>query len=234
MLPLTAPASARSADRARIAVAAIFLMHGILTGGWVPHIPLAKEALGVGIGVFGWILLAMAAGGIVAMPIAGALVNRFGSAALCRACGLMMIFGFILPVYASTPATLALALLLFGAAIGALDVAMNAHGVAVEGHLGRAVMSTFHGWFSVGAAIGAGLGGVIVGSVGETAHVLVTAGGVARDPLGSARLLLPSSVDKSASASHLAPPTRATFALGLLAFLALLIEGAMLDWSAFT
>ena len=82
------------AERARLAVSAIFFLCGILTGGWVPHIPLAKEALGVGTGLFGWILLAMAAGGVTAMPVAGARIHRFGSATLCRACGILMCLAF--------------------------------------------------------------------------------------------------------------------------------------------
>ena len=78
------------AERARLAVSAIFFLCGILTGGWVPHIPLVKEPLGVGTGVFGWLLLALAAGGVTAMPVTGALINRFGSAALCRISGILM------------------------------------------------------------------------------------------------------------------------------------------------
>jgi MFS family permease len=219
-------------EHARLAVAMIFLMHGVLIGGWVPHIPLAKEELGVGTGVFGWLLLALAAGGVLAMPVAGVLIHRFGSATVCRFSGLAMCVAFALPIYAASELTLAFALLLFGAALGTLDVAMNAHGVAVERQLGRAVMSAFHGWYSVGAAIGSGLGGLIVGSLGETAHVTATLSSAAAMLTFSSRLLLPSEVDRGQSGSHFAWPTGPTLALGALAFLALLIEGATLDWSA--
>ena len=67
-------------SQARWAVAVIFFVHGLVWGSWVPHIPLAKERLDVGTGVFGLALLAMAGGAVVSMPIAGALINRFGSA----------------------------------------------------------------------------------------------------------------------------------------------------------
>ena len=106
------------AGRARLAVVLIFLMHGLLAGGWVPHIPLVQERLGLGTGALGWLLLALAAGGVAAMPLAGALINRFGSAALCRTSGLLMCLGLTLPVYAPGALALALALLLFGAALG--------------------------------------------------------------------------------------------------------------------
>jgi predicted MFS family arabinose efflux permease len=213
-------------------VTVLFLMHGVLTGGWAPHIPLAKEKLGVGTGVFGWILLGLAAGGVLAMPAAGALIHRIGSAAVCRACGLGMCLSFAFPVYAESEFALLLALLLFGAALGALDVAMNAHGVAVEQRLGRAVMSAFHGWYSVGAALGAGLGGLAVDALGPSAHVAATLAVSSAMLVFSSRRLLPPTADKGFSGSHFAWPTRATLGLGALAFLALLVEGATLDWSA--
>jgi MFS family permease len=216
---------------ARRAVAVVFVMHGVLTGGWVPHIPLAKEGLEVGTGAFGWILLAMAGGGIAAMPMAGALINRTGSATVVRASGLVFCLSFALPVYAPSALALVLALALFGAAIGTLDVAMNAHGLAVEQQLGRAVMSSFHGWYSVGAAAGAGLGGLIVGAFGATVHVIATVIVSAALLVYVSRRLLPPSVDRGLSGSHFAWPTGATLTLGALCFLALFIEGAVLDWS---
>jgi hypothetical protein len=108
---------------------------------------------------------------------------------------------------------------------------MNAHGLAVEQRLRRAVLSSFHGWYSVGAATGAGLGGLVVGGFGPLAHVLLAvAAGTAMLGL-SAPLLLPTRVDKGLSGTHFAWPTPATLRLGILCFLALFIEGAMLDWS---
>jgi len=219
------------ARSARLAVALVFFMHGALTGGWVPHIPLAKEGLGVGTGAFGWLLLAMAGGGVAAMPVAGVLIGRTGSAAVVRAAGFLFCASFPLPVYASHPLTLALALALFGAALGTLDVAMNAHAVAVERYLHRPVMSSFHGCYSVGAAVGAGFGGVIVGSLGAHVHVLVTVAACLAMLGAASRLLLGSGVDRGVSGSHFAWPTSATLRLGTLCFLALFVEGAMLDWS---
>ena len=58
-----------SPSRARWAVGATFLLHGILVGSWVPHIPLAKERLDVGPAVFGLALLAFAGGAVFAMPV---------------------------------------------------------------------------------------------------------------------------------------------------------------------
>lgn len=228
------PTSAISRDvtAARAAIAVTFFMHGMLTGSWVPHIPLTKAELGVGTGVFGWILLAMAGGGILAMPIAGYVINRIGSAPVAKLTGFAFCLSFCLPIFASTPLTLVAALVVFGAALGALDVAMNAHGLAVEIRLKRAVMSSFHGWFSVGSAIGAAIGGVIIGAAGETVHVLFVIAVTLAMMIYATWRYLPASIDQGTSGTSFGLPTRATLGLGALCFLALLIEGAMLDWSA--
>jgi MFS family permease len=44
--------------------------------------------------------------------------------------------------------------------------------------------------------------------------------------------LLPAHVDKGLSGSHFAMPTKATIGLGLLCFLALMVEGSVADWAA--
>src|SRR3990172_341929 len=69
-----------SPAQARWATFTVFLFHGIMLGSWVPHIPLAKERLDVGPAVFGLALLAIAAGAVTAMPLTGAMINRYGSA----------------------------------------------------------------------------------------------------------------------------------------------------------
>ena len=67
----------------------------------------------------------------------------------------------ILPALAWDVVTLAGALTVFGAAIGALDVAMNAQAVELEHRVGRPIMSRFHALFSAGGMSGAALGGLI-------------------------------------------------------------------------
>ena len=92
--------------RARWAVGATFLLHGILVGAWVPHIPLAKERLDVGPGVFGLALLAFAGGAVLSMPLAGVMINRFGSARLTTITGLLFCARLLRPdpgAHASRP-----------------------------------------------------------------------------------------------------------------------------------
>src|SRR4051794_36442476 len=140
--------------KARAAVAAIFFVHGFVWGNWAPHIPLAMERLGVGPAVFGAALLAIAGGGVVAMPLSGLLINHYGSAAVTRAAGVLLSVGLILPIVAPGLATFVMSAIVFGAGIGSMDVAMNAHGLAVEKELRKPTMSFFHATYSIGCMVG--------------------------------------------------------------------------------
>ena len=226
-----APPSVAAVRRARWAIAFVFLINGAVIGSWAPHIPLVKERLGLSPAVLGLALLGMALGALIAMPLTGAMVARFGSAAVTRTALLLSFPAFLLPVLAPSLPLLVLALILFGAANGVTDVAMNAHGVAVEVRYGRPVMSSYHGMFSLGGLIGAGLGSLALGLLpagGHAVAVLVACGGTALAVLPG---LLPGSADLGSGDPAFAMPRRTTIVLGLLCLLALMGEGAILDWS---
>ncbi len=221
-----------SAQNARHAIMAVFLVHGVLLGGWVTHIPLAKLRLETGLGLFGIALLSFAAGAVIAMPIAGAMINRYGSARVTWVAGMgfcLFLFG---PALAPSLPLFMLGGLALGASVGSMDVAMNAHGLAVEKALKKPVMSGFHGGFSVGAAIGTIGGAWLLGQVGPTLQLFLIAGIAAVAILLCAKFFLPASIDKGLSGSHFAWPTKATIGLGALCFLALMIEGSVADWGA--
>ena len=114
---------------AKHAVATLFTLHGMIVGTWVPNVPLAKERLDVGTGIFGLALLCAAIGAMIAMPLAGALINRVGSARVSILAGIGFCLCLALPVNAPTLVTFALGLFCMGACMGSMDVAMNAHGI---------------------------------------------------------------------------------------------------------
>lgn len=217
--------------KARWAIALTFFVHGTVLGSWIPLIPLAKERLAVGTGIFGLALLAIAIGAIIAMPLAGGLINRFGSARVTAIAGVAYCFAFILPPMMPDLWSFLPAAVIFGAATGAMDVAMNAHGIAVEKALRRPTMSLLHAGFSIGAMTGSLLGALMLRLIGETGHVFLSSAICLLLFLSVARFYLPAATDKGLSGEGFAWPTRATIGLGLLCFLALMAEGAVVDWS---
>ena len=218
--------------KARWAIFSVFLLHGILTGAWVPHVALAKERLGVGPGVFGIALLALAGGSVLAMPIAGAAINKYGSARVILFTAVFYALAFFAPTLAPSLPGFVIGGLALGAAIGSLDVAMNAHGIAVEKTLKIPILSSLHGGWSLGAMAGAFSGGVFVQNFGAFPHVLAMSFLFLIGQLVATRYLLPDDIDRGLSGSNFAWPTAATLGLGALCFLSLMIEGSVLDWAA--
>ena len=227
---MTAPA--RVAGRG--AVATLFFLNGAVVASWVPHIPAVKDAHGLGDGALGLVLLAMAAGAVLALPPAGWLVGRLGSRRVTLAAGLALCAGLPLPVLAPTVPALVAALWLLGAANATLDVAMNAHALEVEARAGRPIMSAFHGLFSLGGVAGAGGAALAMAAgMGDVGHVAGVAGAGASGVLAVRRRLRAGPpAGGPGGQPGFVRPSRALLGLGALAFLALLAEGAMGDWSA--
>ncbi len=209
----------------------LFLLHGIMVGSWVPHIPLAKERLAVGPGVFGLALLAIAAGAVTAMPLTGAMINRYGSSRVSFVTGIFFCLSFMGPVSSPTFIPFVITGFIVGTMIGSMDVAMNAHGIAVEKALKRPIMSMLHGGFSVGGMVGAFAGAWAMKHIGEFTHIALAGAACLILLFIADRFLLPRSIDKGLSDTHFGWPTRATIGLGLLCFLTLMAEGSVLDWS---
>lgn len=221
-----------SPERARWATFAIFLSHGLLVGAWVPHIPLAKDRLAVGPAVLGLALLALAGGAVLAMPVTGALINRFGSAVVTATAGPLLCLAFLAPIFAPTLPYFVIGIAAMGMTMGCLDVAMNAHGIAVERALKRPTMSMFHAGWSIGSLSGAFLGAAALHNWGQHGQAIAASGLCLALIAKSIPKLMPAGADRGLSGSHFAWPTRATIGLGLLAFLALMIEGSVRDWAA--
>jgi MFS family permease len=219
---------------ARAAVLAVFFTNGVVIGTWVVRIPAIKERLGLGEGMLGVVLLGAAVGALVAMPVVGALVSRFGSRRIVGVSALTLSVVLLTPGLASSLFLLVPAVVLLGAANGGLDVAMNAQAVAVERGYGRPIMSSFHAAWSFGGLGGAALGGLLasrgIGPLPHFAAVAVLAAIAFAVAYGA---LLPSGADASEEGTPaFARPTRALLGLGIISFCVLLGEGAMGDWSA--
>ncbi len=217
----------------RLAIASMFLIHGVITGAWVPHIPLAQQRLGADLATFGLALLALAAGAVTAMPVAGSLIHKYGSARVTLATGILFCLAFPMPALAGTIGWFVAGLAIFGAAMGAMDVAMNAQALAYEKQIGKPVMSLFHGMYSAGAMGGAGLSALVLGQFSAQTHLAGTVVIGFATICVAAFFLLPADTDRGlAEKRFFAWPSRATIGLGSLCFLAYMSEGAVLDWSA--
>ncbi|AOP46927.1 MFS transporter [Streptomyces lydicus] len=220
--------------RARWAVAAVFLIHGSVTGNFATRIPWIQDHTALSPGQLGLALAFPAIGASLAMPLAGRISHRFGARAALR--GLLALWTLSLVLPALSPGLYALcpALLVYGAASGTADVAMNALGVETEDRLGRPIMSGLHGMWSVGALLGSAAG-TVAAHAGWDARLHLAGAALVLTLLGA--LACRDVLDlRSAPEEHPPPrfalPPRSALVIGAVGFCAVFAEGAGLDWSA--
>ena len=219
--------------RSRVALATIFFVNGAVLASWVAHIPAVKHRHAIGDGSLGLVLLSMALGAVLALPLAGWLVDHFGSRRMTSVAALGFCLALPLPVLSPDVALLVTALALLGASNAVLDVSMNAQAVVVERLYRRSIMSSFHALFSLGGVAGAALAGLAMFlGTPPARHVVVTAGVAAAVVGGALGSLVPSGPRRARAGPVVARPSHRLLGLGLVAFLGLLAECAMADWSA--
>lgn len=257
--PLNKLAPSRSLARLRIALTVFFALDGFLFAGWVVRIPAIKEQTGASAGDLGLALLGVSAGAVVTMTLTGRLCGRFGSRPLTVAAAVLLSLGIALPAQTHSPLSLGLVLLVFGAAYGGINVAMNSAAVDLVVALRRPVMPGFHAAFSLGGMIGAGLGGLLATGLSPASHLLVltvtglvvtaaagpvllrapsppvdggTGRAAAREGHGGERTARPGGGREDDRAGLSGRTRRLVVVFGVIALCTAYGEGALADWGA--
>ncbi len=231
--------------RSAMATGLVFALSGLVQASWVSRLPEVRTRLHADPGSLGLALLGIAVGSILATPMTGRLVRRFGSRTVVAAsCGLSTL-ALVGASLVQSVVELGLVLFVFGIGYGSWDVAMNIHGHGVEASAGKAWMPRYHAAWSVGSFLGAGLGALAVAiGVPVAAHFSVASAGVFAAVLGLLMLFLAdddatsdSELDDAASAARQEQRAGRLFSLSLLLLgvvlgCSTLIEGAASDWLA--
>ncbi|MBH0130596.1 MFS transporter [Salinibacterium sp. NK8237] len=235
-----------SSQQLRVALTAtviVFGINGVVFASWAARIPAVTDILDLTPGQMGSLLLCLAVGSLIALPTAGFVTSKIGTAHSVRLAGMISTFaclGVALSLSAASTVGTALSLFVFGIGIGLWDVAINIEGADVEHKLGRTVMPQLHAAFSggafVGAIIGAGLANI---GVGLPAHLFVIAGVVVAATLWLPKYFLPHIPEPTQLANEPAPPKvrsawkdSRTLLIGVVVLGATLTEGAGNDWIA--
>lgn len=217
----------------RAAVSAMFLMNGYVVGSWAPLVPELAGRHGLSESDVGLLILALGFGSLVVMPVSGALIARIGALPVLRVTCIIVSLALLPVVLAPIVAVLAAVLFLFGGFIGSMDIAMNANAVVVEKRLNRAIMSSCHGFWSLGGLIGAASGGLLIDLYGAQTQIMIVtviALAVALAFVGRIAPDLPHvSEEKPKFQLSLKPMP---YVVGLVALFSMVPEGAVLDWGA--
>jgi MFS family permease len=230
----------RSLTPLRVLLTAFFALDGFVFAGWVVRIPAVKSQTGASAGTLGLALLGVSAGAVITMMLAGRLCRRFGSHLVTVVCGVLLSLSVALPPLTHSVPALGLVLLIFGAAYGGMNVAMNSAAVDLVAALRRPVMPGFHAAYSLGGMLGAGLGGLVAGQLSPTRHLLGIAVLALVVTAVAGRALLrqdaPASPDRPGSAESEVRPLPdgrvrgPVVVFGLIALCTAYGEGALADW----
>jgi MFS family permease len=182
----------RVAVRARWAVAAMFLANGFVMGAWAPQIPLLMPRHDVTESILGLLILVLGMGAVSAMLFAGRLISLYGGRRVLSLFSLALIPVLPMVVFSPNLWLLALFMAVFGAMAGCMDVAMNAQAIEIERRLDRAIMSSSHGFWSLGGFIGGSAGSYVIAVWGSEVQSLATAAVVAVLVVSAMPFLLPS------------------------------------------
>ena len=225
----------------RVALSAVFAIHGFMYASWAVRVPAIKQQTGAAAAALGLALLGLSAGAVATMLIAGALCRRFGSRQLTVLSCALLSLTLLIPPLAHTAFTLGLTLLVFGAAYGCLNVAMNSVAVDMVAAMDRPVMPAFHAAWSFGGLAGAGAGGLIAARLSPLPHLALSCLAGLAVTVIAGRILLAHPVPVASQDPGRSPATawgralstgRLVGVLGLIALCAAYDEGAIGDWGA--
>lgn len=210
----------------------IFLLSGFAMAAWAPLVPFVKLRLDISDGTLGLLLLCIGAGSTFSMPLTGFLTGRLGCKTVILLASAILCIDLPLLTLMNSTAGMAIALMVFGAAIGMVDVAMNVHAVVVEKASGKAMMSGFHGFFSLGSIFGALLvSALLYFGLTPFQSILLVAVVVAVTLLPTSPHFWRDTRQNGDGPMFVLPRGWVIF-LGLLCFVMFMTEGSMLDWSA--
>ncbi|HEY8576149.1 MAG TPA: MFS transporter [Devosia sp.] len=214
----------------------IFFLQPIAFGAWLPRIPEVQTALGLGPAALALALLGLPCGTLLTLPFAGPLVGRIGARAAIISGFVFYTAAVSLPALAPDPALLFVALMLAGSSISFVELGLNVQADAVEKGTGATIMTTSHGFWSVGIMVGSLLGSAMAGIdiSAQWAIPLVAFLVLPIALLVANRLPVypepPQAPGEQRSAWAL--PSWALLGICFFVFGVTMTEGAMADWSA--
>jgi MFS family permease len=224
----------------RTALTAMFALCGFVVASWAVRIPDVSARVGASHEALGAALLCVSLGALATMRVTGALCERVGAGLVSAAAAVLLCVSVVIPGLVHTVTGLGVVLVVFGAATGTLNVAMNSVGVRLEAMARRPVLPSLHAAFSFGGLGGSVVGGLAASAMPPAPHLLAVAcaGLVCVATIGrtlvtsDAGLLRTPRIQRPRTASPLGPMRSQVIVLGAIAGCTAYGEGALSDWAA--
>jgi MFS family permease len=217
----------------RVALGALFFFMGICFASWAARIPDIQAKFQLSEGELGTLLLCLPIGSMVGLPIAGWSVHHYGSRIVILICSFAYALTLPLIGLAPNPWVIVPVLMLFGTLGNIMNISLNTQALGLEDQLGKSILASFHGLWSMAGFTGAGLGaGMILLQFSPAAHYGVVAFLSIVIILFSQKYVLNDKREKDgAGGLVLKKPDQLLLRVGLISFLGMMTEGCMFDWS---
>jgi MFS family permease len=231
-LDLDATRVAAATRRSQLAVGSLFGALGFSYGTWTSRLPAIKANLGLSTSQVSVVLLFAALGAIFSFPVTAAALHKLGSRGASLLSGVLLAFGLVAFGLAPNWPLACIVMCLYGVLASTMDVAMNAQGVEVERATAQPVMSRLHALFSLGTMAGAFFAsGVTSVTASVPLHFMVAAAIVLAAVLLPRAGLIADAKPIDGGTRSFALPRGAALLIGAMAFLGMIVEGSMVDWS---
>ncbi|MBD8491015.1 MFS transporter [Echinicola sp. CAU 1574] len=216
----------------RIALSGLFFLAGLSFASWASRIPDFQQLFDLSEGQLGTLLLGMPLGSLIALPLAGWAVDKYGSRTVIIVGSMFYAVSLLSLGYTMSVFQLGAAVIIFGMMGNIMNISLNTQALLVEDGYQRSILASFHGLWSLAGFAGAGIGALMIKLKWEPKlHYWVVAGIMILILLSAYRLLFKEEKKGSGGGLVLKKPDAILLRVGLVGFFGMMCEGCMFDWS---
>jgi len=219
-------------SKRRTALGSMFFFMGLCFSTWAARIPDIQAKFQLSEGQLGTLLLFLPLGSMIGLPIAGWSVHQYGSRRVIMIGS--FVYALTLPLIGLSPNTYLLVpvLILFGMLGNIMNISLNTQALDLEDQMGKSILASFHGLWSMAGFTGAGLGaGLIFFNFSPAGHFSVVTGISFLIVILAQGYLVKEKKSSEDGGLVLKKPDDLLLRIGLIAFLGMMCEGCMFDWS---
>lgn len=221
--------------RIRVATSLFFFGMGFCFSTWASRIPDIKSMLHLSEAALGTMLFALPVGQLIAMPISGKIVTKYGSRKI-SILGLLS-YAICLPLLGAAKSEWQLAggLFLFGFVSNFCTIAVNTQGVYTQQLFDKPIMGSFHGSWSLAGFFGALVGIMMLAfELSPLEHFSIALIFVILLISTNYKYIISAKSNQEETQSNYSffkNPDKTLLWLGVICFCGMASEGIMFDWS---